>query len=80
MQQLQEKRTAKKEPFTPENEKAVIEIRTKLASRASRQVPPALAETVTLEIMLAGDATPGTRELRIRTAGGLSNPFAFVVG
>src|SRR4051812_22039680 len=92
LQQLQEKRTAARAPavagttaetrplFTDDEEKTLVDIRTKLANRPNRQANPALAETVTLEVSLAADAPPGDRELRLRANGGLSNPFLFVVG
>lgn len=84
-QQLQDKRTAAradttKPPFTAEDEKLAAEIRQQIATRGNRQAPPALAETVTLEITLAADAAPGERELRLKTSAGLSNPIVFCVG
>lgn len=83
--ELQAKRTAAKAdptkpPFTAEDEKLAGEIRTALATRGNRQVPPALAETVTVEVTLGRQAALGQRELRLRTANGLSNPIVFCVG
>jgi hypothetical protein len=43
-------------------------------------VPPALAETVTVEVTLGPEATLGERELRLKAASGLSNPIVFCVG
>lgn len=85
LQELQDKRVAAradatKPAFTAADEKTLAEIRTKLAGRPSRPANPALAETVTLEISVAADAVPGPRELRLKTATGLSNPLAFSVG
>ncbi|MCX6955009.1 MAG: PPC domain-containing protein [Verrucomicrobia bacterium] len=81
---LQAKRAAARtdltKPFTPEDEKRASEIRTQLATRGNRQVSPVLAETVTLEVTLAPDTSPGDRELRLRTPAGLSNPMVFSVG
>ncbi|MCB1126036.1 MAG: hypothetical protein KDM81_06045 [Verrucomicrobiae bacterium] len=39
-----------------------------------------LSEDVRLKLSIAADATPGTRELRLRTATGLSNPVVFRIG
>lgn len=85
LQVLQDKRIAsrtdaKKPAPTPAEEMAAVEIRKKLANRPGRPANPALAETVTMEVTIAADAPPGDRQLRIKTAAGLSNPFAFSVG
>lgn len=40
---------------------------------------PPLAEDVILEVTIAPDATPGDRELRVITPGGISNPMLFQV-
>lgn len=81
---LQQKRSAAKDPkkpqFTAEDEKAIAEARVKLATRPGRQANPAIAETVTLELTIGSDAPSGEREIRLRTASGLSNPITFVVG
>jgi hypothetical protein len=45
-----------------------------------RETQPALADSVTVEITLAGNAEPGRRELRVETPRGISNPLAFYVG
>jgi hypothetical protein len=84
MQQLQEKRTAARAKptaprFTPDDEKALETARQTIATRGVRNTNPALAETLTLEISLAADAVPGERELRVKTAAGLSNPVVFCV-
>jgi hypothetical protein len=83
--ELQAKRTAAKAdstkpPFTAEDEKLAGEIRQTLANRSNRQVPPALAETVMVEVTLGPDAALGERELRLKAASGLSNPIVFCVG
>ena len=81
---LQQKRSAAKDPtkppFTAADEKAIAEARVKLATRPGRQANPAIAETVTLELTIGSDAPSGEREIRLRTASGLSNPITFVVG
>ncbi len=84
-QQLQDKRAAArsdptKPAFTAANEERAAEIRLLLAGRGNRQLSPVLAETVTLEVTIAADAPVGDHELRLRTAGGLSNPMTFCVG
>jgi len=84
-QRLQEKRAAlrsdaTKPAFSPDDEKRANEIRLLLATRGTRTASPAIAETVTLEITLAPDASAGEREIRLRTPSGLSNPLTFCVG
>lgn len=84
-QQLADKRQAArkdagKPPFTAADEKMAEEIRHTLATRGNRQVNPALAETVTIEVTLSPDAPPGERELRLKAPNGLSNPLVFCVG
>jgi hypothetical protein len=59
--------------------KEIAEIKQKLIAY-SRNANPTLAETVTIEASVAADAQPGAREIRLRTAQGLSNPLAFHVG
>lgn len=44
------------------------------------RVKPPIAEKVTLEVTVDRDATPGDRELRLRTPAGLTNPLVFQVG
>lgn len=85
LQRLQDKRAAGRREqstptFTPADEKRAAEIRSALASRGNRQATVAIAETVTVEITLAPGATPGERELRLKTPAGLSNPLVFCVG
>jgi len=45
-----------------------------------RVTNPAIAELLLLDVAVAADAAPGTRELRILTEQGLSNPLVFKVG
>lgn len=62
-------------------EKEIAEIQRKLANPKNRNRDnPQLAEDLRLRIQLAADAVPGRRELRVRTAAGLSNPVVFHVG
>lgn len=61
--------------------KELTEMRAKVANpknrdRENRQ----LSEDVRLELTIAADAAPGRRELRLKAAGGLSNPVVFQIG
>jgi hypothetical protein len=58
----------------------IMAIRKQLLMSANRNVNPAIAETVVARITIAADAEPGTRELRVAAATGLSNPLVFHVG
>ena len=78
LQKLQEKRTAG--ALTTADQAMLFEIRQKLAAFQRRPANPAIAETVTLQITLTTNASGGRREIRLRTAAGLSNPLAFCVG
>jgi ribosomal protein S25 len=78
MQSKQKKGGAK--TWTAADEKLIEELRKKLANFQRRPPNPAIAETVTVQMSIAPDATPGTRELRLRTPTGLSNPMVFKVG
>jgi hypothetical protein len=66
--------------WTPEELKQILEIRAKIANSARRIASPAIGETVTVELAIPADTPPGTRELRLVTPLGLSNPLAFRVG
>ncbi len=66
--------------FTADDEQASAAIRQTLATRGNRQVAPALAETVTLEVTVLANAPVGEHEFRLRTPTGLSPPLAFCVG
>jgi hypothetical protein len=67
--------------WTDADEKRLAEIRDRiLKDPPNRQISPALAEVVTLQVTLAPEAPAGDRELRIGTANGLSNPLRFCVG
>lgn len=68
-----------KQPNNPATQKEIVDIRLTLAT-FQRNISPALGETVTLQIAIAPDAQPGTRELRLATPQGLSNPLVFCVG
>src|SRR5688572_3382825 len=83
-QLLQKRADARSDPskprFSADDEKEAAEIRQTLATRGNRQVPPAIAENVTIEVTLTASAMPGERELRLRTTAGLSNPLVFQIG
>ncbi|MBM4017047.1 MAG: hypothetical protein FJ288_01760 [Planctomycetes bacterium] len=68
-----------KKPKDAETFKGIAEIRRKLAT-FNRNITPAIAEIVTVEVTVAPDAEPGRRELRLMTPAGLSNPRVFCVG
>lgn len=96
LEQLQEKRRAASGPgtdrvaastnapavtWTDADGQRLAEIRRELATRApNRQANPALAEKLTFRVTLPADATPGPREVRLRTAAGLTAPLPFHVG
>ena len=62
-------------------QKEMIEIKGKLGNpKNQNRNDPQLAEDVVLHIVVAPDAEPGRRELRLKTALGLSNPVVFYVG
>jgi len=61
--------------------KEIAEIRAKiLKNPPNRQGNPAIAETVTVKVMMAADAEPGQREIRLAGPFGLTNPLVFRVG
>ena len=68
-----------KKPKDDATVKEIAEIRKKLMT-FSRNINPAISETLTLEVTVAGDAGPGRRELKLLGPLGLSNPLAFCVG
>jgi hypothetical protein len=61
-------------------EKEILDIRKTLAKFYARTTVPAIAETVVLQVIVANDAMPGTRELRLETPTGLTNPLVFQIG
>lgn len=73
-------RATTKPAWTPDDEKALAEINKKLANPPKRQLNPAIAETVVIEVTVADDAAIGPRELRLETPAGLTNPLAFCIG
>jgi hypothetical protein len=69
----------KKQPKTDADRKEIEEIGTRLAATLIKPTP-ALAEIVTAEVTIAGNAAPGPRELRLSAKTGMSNPVVFDVG
>lgn len=62
-------------------EQEMADIRQQLANPKNRaRENPQLAEDLTLRLLVAPDAEPGEREVRVKTNLGLSNPLAFHVG
>lgn len=86
LKDLQDKRSASREnstnrtAWTMADTQRVREIRSKLIQFQKRSIPPAIAETVTVKITIATNATPGPRELRLGTPLALSEPLLFCVG
>jgi len=65
---------------TDEDRKKIAEIRAKLMGFQRRSVTPAIAETVRVQVTVAGNAPIGERQLRLAAANGLTNPVIFCVG
>jgi hypothetical protein len=78
MQKLNEKRTTS--ALTPAEERRLAEIRQLLLEFQKRPLSPAIQETVLLQVMVARDAVPGVRELRLGTQLGLTNPIVLCIG
>lgn len=67
--------------WTAADAKEREEIRAKiLRNPPNRTANPAMIETVTLRVVIAPDAGPGDREIRLATPNFLSNPMRFCVG
>ncbi|MBL9203617.1 MAG: hypothetical protein JNN01_00925 [Opitutaceae bacterium] len=66
--------------WTEADTSRAAEIRALMGYRVNRQLAPAIAEAVTVELTLAPDAPPGPREFRLHSPDGLSNPLSFWVG
>ncbi len=76
---LQQKRRSGQR-WSPEETARAEQIRKQLAAFERKRANPALGEFVTLRVTIAPDAAPGSRELRLGTLAGLSNPRVFCVG
>jgi hypothetical protein len=66
--------------WTAEDEKMLAEARRKISGGVRRPANPAICELAVCNITVAPDAEPGQRELRLVTAGGISNPLVFHIG
>ncbi len=67
-------------PLSAEERQTVLDIRKKLLKFFNRPTNPAIAQTAVLQITTSPDAEPGTRELRLETPAGLTNPLVFQIG
>lgn len=70
----------RKQTAPPPDPKRIAELQAQLAKLSGGALPPALQETVTVEVCVAADAAPGPRDLRLRGRAGLTPPLVFVVG
>jgi hypothetical protein len=87
LQELRDKRQAARRgdgstnQWTDADEKEMMSIRDRiLRNPPNRNATPAIADVATLRVSIATNAGPGTREIRLTTATGLSNPMKFCVG
>ncbi len=64
----------------PATQRRILAIRDTIIESVRRQQNPSLAEIVTLNVTIAGDAEPGQRRLRLQTPVGLTSPLVFCVG
>ncbi len=79
MQKLVQRQTAG-EKLTPAELRTIEDSRAKLMDFQRRPSSPAIQETVILKVMVARDAQPGVRELRIGAGAGLTNPMVLCIG
>jgi len=80
VERLRAKRRDDTKNFTADDAKKIEELQDLLARRSPNTKNTGLAESVTLELTIAADASPGARELRLATEAGLSNPLVFQIG
>lgn len=76
---LKEKRQ-QGERMTLEDLAMAAEAKERLTQFGRRLANPSLGEFVTIRVTVATNAAPGTRELRLLSRAGLSNPRTFVIG
>jgi hypothetical protein len=69
----------KKKSNDPNTIKQIDELKKKIGT-FQKDLNPAFAELVTLEVHIDADAEIGNRDLRLATATGLSNPMVFQIG
>ena len=60
--------------------RALLHVRNEFSAFGKRQPNAQIAESVLVEVTIDSRATPGDRELRLRTRLGLTNPIVFQVG
>jgi hypothetical protein len=73
------KQLQKKDKKDPQTLKEIASIIARLAV-FNKNANPAIAETVTLRVVISPDAEPSERELRLCSAAAVSNPRIFCVG
>lgn len=76
-ERLQELRKKAKDPAVV---REMVQIARKLVRFGKQRANPALAESVTVQVTVAADASYGVRELRLGLPTSLSNPLVFQVG
>jgi len=79
MGKLQAKRK-QGEMLSMEERETAEKIKERLTAFGRRLANPSLGEFVTLKVIVAKDAIPGPREIRLHSRAGLSNPRTFIVG
>ncbi len=65
---------------TPAFQQESLPLRLRIGDSVRRNANPALAEIVTVRVTVDGNAELGTRELRLVTPAGITNPLVFCVG
>ena len=66
--------------LSPESRQLAERIRTRLEDYAPQPACSAIANLVEIEVAVAADARPGSREIRLVTWKGVSNPLVFDIG
>ena len=61
-------------------QKLIDKLQKRLGADSRRPASRALSELVFAEVMVAPDAKPGVREIRVATSRGVSNPMVFCIG
>ena len=79
LEKLRDKRR-QGERLTLDDLSMAAEAKERLTQFGRRLANPSLGEFVTVRVTVATNAAPGTRELRLLSRAGLSNPRAFVIG
>ena len=79
LSKLQEKRK-QGEKLSMEDMEMAEHAKERLTAFGRRLANPSLGEFVTLKIVVAKDAVPGPREIRLHSRAGLSNPRTFMIG